>query len=78
MMFSYPMNDERALASAMGVQPFQLRDSLVAAKNFGYQGIERSILLLHHYNLRSIGIHDSGTADASLMKELLVKLISPL
>lgn len=78
MMFSYPMNDERALASAMGVQPFQLRDSLVAAKTYGFQGVERAILLLHHYNLRSIGIHDAGTADASLMKELLVKLTSPL
>lgn len=77
MMFSYPMNDERALASALGVQPFQLRESLIAAKNYSYEGIERALLLLHHYNLRSLGVHNGGASEGSLLKELVVKMASP-
>lgn len=78
MMFSYPMNDERALASALGVQPFQLRDSLTAAKNYSYEGIERVLLLLHHYNLRSLGVHNGSASEGALLKELVVKMASPL
>lgn len=78
MMFSYPLNDERALASALGVQPFQLKDSLIAAKNYTYEGIERSLLLLHHYNLRSIGIQNGTTTEGALLKELVVKMVSSL
>ena len=78
MMFSYPLNDERALASALGVQPFQLRDSLIAAKNYSFEGIERTLLLLHHYNLRSVGVHNGVASEASLLKELVVKMVSPL
>jgi len=31
---------------------------------------------LHEYNLKSIGINDAGTKEASLMKELAYKIIS--
>jgi len=31
--------------------------------------------LLHQYNLKSIGIGDSGTDDAQLLKEMVVKMI---
>ncbi|MEO7444203.1 MAG: DNA polymerase III subunit delta [Ferruginibacter sp.] len=43
--------------------------------NYGYDGVEKIILLLHHYNLRSIGIGDTGTEDASLLKEMVVKIM---
>jgi len=33
-------------------------------------------MLLHEYNLRSIGVNDAGTSDASLLKELVVKMMS--
>ncbi len=55
--------------------------SLAQAKdamgNYGYEGIERILLLLHHYNLRSIGIGDAGTSGAMLMKEIVVKMMLP-
>ena len=41
-----------------------------------YQGVERILLLLHEYNLRSVGVHDAGTGDAGLMKEMLVKMMN--
>jgi len=35
-------------------------------------------LLLHHYNLKGVGVGDAGTSDASLMKEMVVKMIAGL
>ena len=66
---------ESAVASAIGVNPFFVKDYLQAAKNYGKQGIENGLLLLHRYNLRSIGIGDIGTSDSDLMKEMLVKMM---
>ena len=48
---------------------------MAASKNYGYDETERIILLLHHYNLRSLGVNDPGTEDASLMKEMIVKMM---
>ncbi len=76
MMFSYPMHDEKALSAAMGVAPFFLKENLAAAKNYALPGVERALILLHEYNLRSLGVKDAGTPDASLMKELVVKMTS--
>ena len=55
---------------------YAAREGLAASKTFGLQGIERILLLLHDYNLRSIGINDAGTSDADLMKEMVVKMVN--
>ena len=75
MLFSMQGQDEKTIASALGVNPYFMRDYMAAAKRYDYRGVENILLLLHQYNLRSIGIHDSGTSDASLMKELIVKMM---
>jgi DNA polymerase-3 subunit delta len=68
--------------SENGVKPmfsnnfYAAKDGLDAAKLYGAQGVEKILLLLHEYNLRSIGINDSGTSDADLMKEMVVKMVS--
>ena len=54
---------------------FAVKAAQLAMSNYGYEGVERIILLLHQYNLRSIGIHDGGTDDADLMKEMVVKMM---
>ncbi|HWB28135.1 MAG TPA: DNA polymerase III subunit delta [Chitinophagaceae bacterium] len=56
--------------------PFAAKTAMQAMNAYGYNGIEKIILLLHTYNLRSIGINDAGTEDADLMKELVVKIMS--
>jgi DNA polymerase-3 subunit delta len=76
MLFSYPMNDEKAAAAAIGVAPFFIRENLAAARNYSLEGVEQTLMLLHEYNLRSIGVNDAGTSDASLLKELVVKMMS--
>jgi DNA polymerase-3 subunit delta len=55
---------------------YAAKEALATAKAFGVSGVEKILLLLHEYNLRSIGIHDSGTSDADLMKEMVVKMVS--
>jgi DNA polymerase III subunit delta len=67
--------DDRTAAAAIGVNPFFMKDYKQAVSNYGFAGAEKSLLLLHEYNLKSIGIHASYTADAALMKEMLVKLM---
>ena len=68
--------DEKSVAATIGVNPYFVKDYLAAVRNYGYEGIEGGLLLLHSYNLKSIGIGSPGTEDASLLKELVVKMMS--
>jgi DNA polymerase-3 subunit delta len=75
MIFGSRTSDEKLIASTIGTSPFFVKDYIQCSQRYGYEGVEKILLLLHEYNLRSIGINDSGTADSSLMKELLVKIM---
>jgi DNA polymerase III subunit delta len=74
-VFGVAGRDEKMVASAIGIAPFFVKDYLAAAQRFEYAGIERILLLLHQYNLRSVGIHDAGSSDAALMKEMVIKMM---
>ena len=75
MYFGVSSKDEKTVAAALGVAPYFVKDYINAAKMYGYEGVETALILLNHYNLRSIGVHDAGTSDASLMKEMVMKMI---
>jgi DNA polymerase-3 subunit delta len=75
MIFGAGSTDEKTIATAIGVNPFFVRDYLQAAKIYQQSGTEQALMLLHQYNLRSIGIQDAGTEDASLLKEMMVKMM---
>jgi DNA polymerase-3 subunit delta len=66
--------DEKGVAAAIGINPFFAKDYLQAAKVYDYAGVEKALLLLHNYNLKSIGINNAGTEDASLLKEMVIKM----
>ncbi|RYY28064.1 MAG: DNA polymerase III subunit delta [Chitinophagaceae bacterium] len=76
MIFGQDSRDDKQVAVNIGVNAFFVKDYLLTAKNYGFNGTENALLLLHHYNLRSIGIHDAGTNDASLLKEMVVKMMN--
>jgi DNA polymerase-3 subunit delta len=76
MIYTTPAGNEKALALNIGIPEFKIKDYIQASKRYNLQLIERNILLLHHYNLRSVGIDDAGTADSLLLKEMLVKMIN--
>ncbi|MCW3093453.1 MAG: holA [Ferruginibacter sp.] len=54
---------------------FAAKDAVAAIKKYSYEGVERSLLLLHEYNLKSVGVNSPGLPDASLMKEMVVKMM---
>ena len=56
--------------------PFVVKQAQQTSKEFGEDGLEKILLLLHQYNLRSIGVNDSGTEDADLLKEMVVKIVN--
>ncbi|RYF84472.1 MAG: hypothetical protein EOO03_14755 [Chitinophagaceae bacterium] len=58
------------------IKSIPLQQAKEMMNNYGYSGVERLLLLLHHYNLRSIGIGDSGSSGAALMKEMVVKMMT--
>jgi DNA polymerase III subunit delta len=76
MIYGLNTRDEKTVAASLGVNPFFVKDYLLAAKNYSFPEVEKAILLLHQYNLRSLGIRDAGTEDASLLKEMVYKIIS--
>ncbi len=76
MIYGASGNDEKSVAASIGVSPYFIKDYMSASKRYSYEGVERTLLLLHEYNLKSVGVNDSGTEDASLMKELAVKVMS--
>lgn len=75
-VFGSAERSEEALKPLFNYNIYSARQGILAAKNYGYIGIEKTILLLHYYNLRSIGVNDVGTEDASLLKEMVVKIMA--
>jgi DNA polymerase-3 subunit delta len=76
MIHSLNIRDEKTIAATIGINQYFIRDYLQAAQLYNAQGAEKILLLLHHYNLRSIGINDAGTTDAMLLKEMVVKMVN--
>jgi DNA polymerase-3 subunit delta len=76
MVFGANSNDEKTVASVIGVNPFFVKDYLQAARKYGYAGVEKGLLLLHQYNLKSIGIGSIHTDGGALLKEMTVKMMS--
>lgn len=78
MVYGVPSKDEKAVASALGVNAWFVKDYLSTSVTFSYAEIEKLLLLLYEYNLRNLGVNDAGTDDAELMKEMVIKMIMPL
>ncbi|AEV97281.1 DNA polymerase III subunit delta [Niastella koreensis] len=76
MIFGQASKDEKTIAANIGVNAWFVKDYLLVARNYGYNGVEKALLLLHHYNLRSVGINDTGSSDASLLKEMVAKMVN--
>jgi DNA polymerase-3 subunit delta len=76
MIHGLETRDDKSVAASLGINPFFVKEYLKATKLYSYPEVERLIMLLSEYNLRSIGINDSGTADSSLLKEMVVKMLS--
>ncbi|MFM7358822.1 MAG: DNA polymerase III subunit delta [Sediminibacterium sp.] len=75
MLYSLRGADAQVIASRLGVKPYFIGEYQESSRRYSYEQIERALLLLHHYNLRMVGIGDPGSSEADLMKELAVKIM---
>jgi DNA polymerase III subunit delta len=75
-VFGMADKSEAAIRPLFYNNPFAAKEAMAAIKMYGYEGIEKALLLLHEYNLRSIGVNDTGTSDGSLLKEMVVKMMN--
>jgi DNA polymerase III subunit delta len=67
--------NEKSIAAQIGITEWKVREYITAAKKYDPHAIEKNILLLHQYNLKSIGIDDAGTSDGMLLKEMIAKMM---
>ncbi|MBA2249238.1 MAG: hypothetical protein H0W12_03500 [Chitinophagaceae bacterium] len=72
------MNDksENALRPVFYNNSFAVKQALETVLNYSYSGVEQTLMLLHDYNLKSIGINNNAISDAALMKEIAAKIIN--
>jgi len=76
MIYGLNTRDEKTIASSLGINAFFIKDYLRTTTMYSYADIEKLLLLLSDYNLKSIGINSAGTSDASLLKEMVIKMIA--
>jgi DNA polymerase-3 subunit delta len=74
-IFQMADKSERALKPMFYMNPYLVKQALETVINYSYSGVEQALMILHEYNLRSVGINNPGNSDASLMKEMAVKII---
>lgn len=66
---------EDGIARQIGVGPYFVKAYLQASKTYNYREVEEILLLLHQYNLKSLGIHAGRIEDAELLKELVARVL---
>jgi len=76
MIYGLNTRDEKTIATSLGINSFFIKDYLRTTMVYSYADVEKLLLLLSDYNLKSIGINNSGTTDGSLLKEMVVKMIA--
>lgn len=79
LVFGSVSNSEFEISKQLGYNgpnPY-VKEIIQCAKNYRQKGVEQAIMLLHEYNLKSIGIHSNSTStsDAALLKEMIVKMV---
>ena len=75
-VFGMKDRSEAALKPHFYFNSVAVKNAMETIHNYGYDGIERILLLLHQYNLKGVGVGNAGTPDAALMKEMVVKMIA--
>ena len=76
VMIYHQLTDPGQAASALGINPYFIRDYSTAASNYSLGKLASCIGYLNDADLRSKGIHNSGTVtDGELLKELIFKII---
>lgn len=63
------------VASALGVNPYFIRDYETAAKNYSLPKVMKVISLLHRFDLKSKGVNSATTEEGELLQELVSEIL---
>ncbi len=66
---------ERAIASLLKVNPFFVKEYMMAARNYPLAHVVRNIGYIREADLRAKGIDNTGMDDGQILKELVFKLM---
>jgi DNA polymerase-3 subunit delta len=66
---------QNALATALGVNPFFVRDYQLAARNFSIGDCVRCISVLREFDLKSKGYNSGEVSEKDLYREMIFKLL---
>lgn len=66
---------QNALATALGVNPFFVRDYQMAARNFSIADCVKCISVLRKFDLKSKGYNSGETSEKDLYREMIFKLL---
>ena len=66
---------QNALAAALGVSPFFVRDYQAAARNFSIADCVRCISVLREFDLKSIGYNIGEVSEKDLYREMIFKIL---
>ncbi|MBS1738485.1 MAG: DNA polymerase III subunit delta [Bacteroidetes bacterium] len=77
IMSIYQMRDRsnNAIRPLFYNNPVLVEQAMATLSNYTFAQLEEAVLLLHYYNLKSIGIDNYGASFYSLLKELCYKVI---
>lgn len=77
IMTIYQMQDksERALRPLFFNNPVLIQQAIDTLRNYSFSDLENTVLLLHDYNLKMIGINSYRASFGSLMKEMCFKIM---
>ena len=67
--------DKKTAASAMGVNPFFVKDYEVGAKNYSAGKLKSIFSYLREYDLKSKGVDRGSATEGELLKELVFKIM---
>ena len=66
---------QNALATALGVNPFFVRDYQTAARNFSIADCVKCIAVLREFDMKSKGYNSGDTSQKDLYREMIFKLL---
>lgn len=67
---------EAAIKHLFFYNSFLAKEALTTVVNYDFRTLERAIMILHEYNLKSIGVNSTNISPGQLLKEMAVKIIS--
>ncbi|MBL0334260.1 MAG: DNA polymerase III subunit delta [Chitinophagaceae bacterium] len=76
MVYGSGSMDEKTVSAKIGIPPYFVGEYINAARLYTYAEVEQALLLLCQFNLKAVGVGDAGTEDASLLREMIAKMMA--